>query len=44
MPVTSQKYLPNLAFGVETNTRNGPFECLNHIPYRAFLEALGYKK
>merc|ERR1712025_328167 len=41
-PITSQKYLPNLAFGIETNTRKGPFECLNHIPYMPFLEAMGF--
>ena len=41
--VTSQKYLPNLAFGVEMNERNGPYENLNVISYMAILESLGFK-
>lgn len=36
-PVTSQKYLPNLAFGVETNARSGPLDYMNHIQYRKLL-------
>jgi len=38
IPVTSQKYLPNLAFGVEGNTRKGPFEYLNRIQYEKLLD------
>jgi len=42
-PVTSQKYAPNLAFGVELNERDGPFENLNNISYMEILTSLGYR-
>lgn len=43
MPVTSQKYVSNLASGVEPHARVGPYENLNNISYKNVLEALGYK-
>lgn len=42
-PVTSQKYLPGLAFGVESQSRRGPLDTLNQVVYTKIIESLGIK-
>uniref|UniRef100_A0A7M5VAV7 EF-hand domain-containing family member C2 n=1 Tax=Clytia hemisphaerica TaxID=252671 RepID=A0A7M5VAV7_9CNID len=42
-PIISQKYLPGLAFGVETRKRQGPLDTLNEVAYNKIIDSLGIK-
>jgi len=41
--VTSQKYLPGLAFGVESRSRRGPLETIDQVAYITVLDSLGLR-